>query len=186
MRRLLVAVVLGILVSPAAAESARPEVTVNAGAVLPVFLLYESPGPWVAASVVWAKDEHVQLVANADVGVLAVSGATRIPMSIGAGARVTAHRYVPVWVQLGVGLTVYVERIGVALPERTLRETDRGAALTADLAIGLRVTRRWEVVVGYDHQLVSSELSAIAPRVRQPHETLPFLGTAMISVGRQL
>jgi hypothetical protein len=186
MRHVLVSLVLVVTASPAAAESTRPTVTVNAGAMLPVFLLYESPGPWVGASVVWARDEHVQLVASSDVGLLAVSGSTRIPLSVGCGARFTAHRRVPLWVQLGVGLTGYVERIGVALPERTLRETDRGAALTADLAIGLRITRRWELAVGYDHQLLSSEPSTIAPRVRQPHETLPFLGTATVSVGSRL
>jgi hypothetical protein len=185
-RVLFLIVILMAMPRVAESDAGPPSVTVNAGAVLPMFLLYEKPGPWVGTSLAWSMRDRVELVASADTGVLVAIGATRFLVSLALGARISPSRCVPLWVQLGVGVTGFVERIGVVLPERTLRAIDRGIALTGDLAIGVRVTPRWEIVVAYDQQLVSSEPGGFARPGGSSHETIPFIATATVSIGRQL
>lgn len=157
-----------------------PSITVSAGAVLPLFLPYEFPGPWMEASLAWPLRDRLQLAMNAGTGALVATGSTRILGSLGGGVR-----YSPwwrIWGQLGVGATGYVERIGVVLPERDVRATDHGVALTGDLAIGVRVTPRWEIALRYDHQLLSTGTEMTQPG----NESLPYTGTGMLSIGRKL
>ena len=168
--------------TPTAAHATCPRITVRAGAVLPMFLPYEFPGPLVAVSAAWPLRDHLQVVATVDTGVLAAAGTTRIMTGLGVGVRATAPRPVPLWAQLGVGVTGYVERIGVELPAREVTATDLGAALTLDAAIGIRFPWRWELVIAYDQQLVTSEPGDILPE----RETLTYVGTASVTIGREL
>lgn len=183
-----------MLVSPAAAQPEvdaahvasspdgrrSPSITVGAGAVLTLFLPYEFPGPWLSASVAWPIREHLELVASADTGVIVAAGSTRFLGGLGGGVRVSP--WWRIWGQLGLGMTGYVERIGLVLPDREVRATDVGVALTGDVSIGFRVTRRWEIVVGYDHQLLWTG----PEKMEIGTETLPHIGTGMLSIGRQL
>jgi hypothetical protein len=126
--------------------------------------------------------ERTQVVASADTGMLLASGARRYLGSLGVGVRVSPWRRGPLWVQLGLGTTGYVERIGVVLPERMVSATDVGAVLTGDLAVGVRIVQRWEVAVGYDHIVWPLPYY----KVYAGSESLPFRGAGMVWIGRQL
>lgn len=176
-RAVLVVLLIGGQVAHAQPEA--PAITVRAGSVLPMFILYEYPGAMAAGTFAWRVHERIELVATTDLGVLVTSGATRFLHSLGVGARITQWRC---WAQLGLGVTGYVERIGVVLPARTVRTVDRGAALTADLAIGFRITPKLDFAIEYDHQLAWTGPN----RRRDDHETLPHVGTALATFGWRL
>lgn len=181
MKSLAIALVLsGAHGADANPDLRSPEITVSVGAVLPVFVVYEFPGPWASVSAAWKLHPHAQLVASADLGVMFASGARRYIGSMGAGIRVAPWRNGP-WAQLGLGTMGFVERIGILLPERTVTATDVGVKLTADLALGARVGA-WEFAVGWDHFIV--------PLHYYEHytgdESLPYRGNFMAWFGRQL
>lgn len=167
--------------SRALATLRSADVTVSAGAVLPLLLLFEYPGPAAAVTLAWRLTERTQLVASVDIGGVHADGRRRYLGSLGVGVRASPWQRGPLWAQLGLGTTGFVERIGVVLPDRMVRATDVGAALTTDLALGVRVAR-WEVAIGYDH--------IVWPRhyyqVYGGSAAVPFRGTGMVWVGRQL
>lgn len=183
------ALVLG-LAAPAAADDdegrgplariGSPDVTVQAGAVLPLLLLYEFPGPFAGVSVEWRTRWPAWLVAGADVGVVHADGSRRYLGSLGAGVRLRPRRNGP-WVQLGLGVTGFVERVGLVLPDRVVRATDTGAILTGDVALGVRVMR-WELAVSYDHVLAPKPFY----ETYMGSEALPLVGAAMAWFGREL
>lgn len=159
----------------------RPsQVTVGVGAALPLFQLYEVPGPLLAVTGGWRLGEQLQIVASIDAAMLIADGARRYVGSVGAALRVTPWNG-PVWLQLGAGFTGHVERIGVVLPERMVENTDAGAIVTSDIAIGVRV-RGWELHIAYDRVLVPWTFYEIYNGV----ESLPFDGTGKVWIGRQL
>lgn len=83
--------------------------------------------------------------------------------------------------QLGLGATGYIERIGVTLPMRNVSATDRIGLLTANLGIGVLIAQRWEIALHYEQNL---ELDFY--KVYQGSETLPFRGIGKFSIGRKL
>lgn len=161
---------------------------VQAGTVLSVFLPYEFPGPWGGAAIAWPVSARTRVVASADLGAVFASGSTRVLMSVGLGARVAPSPCVPVWAQLGVGVTGYVERIGVVLPARDVTAVDGGVAATVDLAIGVALTSRWEVAFTYDHRMLSSGPGPtwVAAEALHQRETLSYVGSATLSFGVKL
>ena len=163
----------------ARAALGAPTVTVRAGARVPLVRLYIG-GPAAGVSLDWALTPHTQVVASADAGLFLADGARRYLGVLGAGVRVAPWRRGP-WLQVGLGTTGHIERIGVVLPGKTIRSTDTGVVLTGDLRVGVSA-RRWEIAVGWDHIL---RLTPYYQRY-EGEEELPFWGTAMAWVGRQL
>lgn len=159
-----------------------PAITVSAGAVFPLFLLFEVPGPMVQVSLAWPLRSHLDLVASAETGFVLKSGVIRFPGSIGGGVRATISRRVPVWAQLGLGVTGYVERIGVMLPARDLHAYDTGAMVTSDLAIGVTAAR-WQLAIAYHRNLA---VSGPQDEVYHGEEGQRFDGTMMVTIGRRL
>ncbi|MBX3219048.1 MAG: hypothetical protein KF795_00935 [Labilithrix sp.] len=133
-----------------------PEVTVRAGAVFPMFLIYENPGPLAGVTLGWRLAQRLELVARGEAGALFFDGIQRYQAKLGVGVRLMPWPKWPVspWVQLGVGTTAHAERVGVVLPERTASATDFGAVVTADASLGVRIVQRFEVGLGWDHIVV--------------------------------
>lgn len=163
-------------------EDRAPTITISAGAVYPFFLLFEVPGPLVQGWLAWPVHEHVDLVATVDTGFVIKSGVTRFLGALGGGVRLVASRRVPVWAQVGLGATGYVERIGIMLPARDVRAVDHGAMLTSDFAIGVSVAS-WQFAISYHRNLA---ISGPQDALYHGEEGQRFDGTAMVSIGRQL
>lgn len=161
-----------------------PDITLRTGVVLPVFLIYELPGPLLGLTLEWPTSEHVHVVARAELGATFFDGSQRYLGKLGAGARLTPWpgALVSPWVQLGLGTTGYVERIGVVLPERVASATDVGVLLTADAAIGARFGRRWEIGLSWDHIIWPLPYY----EVYSGAESLPNRGTAVLWLGMAL
>lgn len=174
-----VLLILAGLTSPVAAESGRPTNTVSAGAFFPLFLMYEAPGLQLSLARAWPLGREPSFVASVDTGVVRATGSTRFTGSLNAGIRIAPVR--PFFVQLGGGVTSFVERISIVFPERMVSTTAVGSALTVDLVIGFRI-QRWELALEWDHRVVSTD----PPRVQTGEETLPHLGNFMVWIGRQL
>ncbi|MBX3198948.1 MAG: hypothetical protein KF850_35570 [Labilithrix sp.] len=133
-----------------------PEVTLRAGAVFPMFLIYENPGPLVGVTLGWRLARPLQLVARGEAGALFFDGIQRYQAKLGAGVRLMPWPRAPMspWVQLGLGTTAHAERASVVLPERTASATELGAVITADAAVGVRIAQRIEIGLGWDHIIV--------------------------------
>lgn len=156
-------------------------ITVGLGAALPMFVIYEFPGPLANVTLGWDINAHAQVVASANVGVLHADGSRRYHGKLGAGVRGFPWTRGPLWGQLGLGLNGYVERTGIVLPERMVSATDFGAQLTADAAIGVTM-RGWELAVGFDFILVPTRYYSNYTG----NESLPNRGMAVAWIGRQL
>lgn len=161
----------------------HPEITVRAGAVFPMFLIYEVPGPLAGVDLRWRVVPHLEVVASAEVGAMFADGARRYLASLGAGVRAAPWRQGP-WLQLGLGTAGFVERIGLVLPERMISSTDTGLELTAELGLGARV-RQWELAISYDRILRRSPYYRRYDGVGGD-EAQPFDGIAMVTLGRAL
>lgn len=161
-----------------------PEVTLRAGAVLPMFVIYEFPGPLAGVTVAWPLGRHLQVAARAEVGALFFQGAQRYVGKIGPGLRVSpwATAIVSPWAQIGLGTTAHLERITVVLPQRTASATDVDAVVTADIALGVRVHQRFEFSVGWDHIVLPWSYY----RVYTGTESLPNRGYLTASIGWRL
>ncbi|MBX3159661.1 MAG: hypothetical protein KF773_27070 [Deltaproteobacteria bacterium] len=156
-------------------------ITVGLGAALPMFVIYEFPGPLANVTLGWDIHAHAQVVASAGAGALHLDGSRRYHGKLGAGVRGFPWRRGPLWGQLGFGLNGYVERTGIVLPERRVSATDLGAQLTADAAVGVAVCG-WEVAVGFDFILVPTRYYTSYTG----DESLPNRGMAVAWIGRQL
>lgn len=161
-----------------------PGVTLRLGAVLPVFVIYEFPGPMAGVTLGWRVSERTQVVARGELGALFFQGAQRYLGTLGAGARFSPvpRWVVSPWVQLGLGATGYLERISIELPERAVRSTDLGGLLVANLSIGTRIAQRWEFGVGWDHIVWPLPYY----NVYKGSESLPYRGNIMAWLGVQL
>ncbi len=159
----------------------RPTYAIGVGAQVSLFLVYELPGPWLTAAARWPIARRLELVAGADAGLLYATGSTRFTGSLGGAGRLTPAPRVPIWLQLGLGVSGFTERMSVVFPDRAVRTTDVGAALTGDVAIGVRV-RRWQLALAWKHQLVSTE----PEEAEIGTETLRHRGTLGIAIGRDL
>ncbi|WP_158513106.1 hypothetical protein [Myxococcus hansupus] len=149
-----------------------------------MFLIYEIPGPLVGVTVGWQLGRHFQLVAQGEVGAVFFDGAQRYLTKVGGGIRASPWPNSPVspWLQLGGGATGHVERVSLVLPQRTVSATDFGAELTADIAIGVRISHRLDVGVGWDHIV----LPASFYKVYTGSESLPNRGYATAWLGVKL
>jgi hypothetical protein len=171
---------------PGPSESGKdaPEVTLRAGVVFPMFLIYEIPGPLAGVTVGWRPGRHLQLVARGEAGALFFDGAQRYLAKVGAGVRASPWPNAPVspWLQLGLGATGHVEHVSMVLPERKVSTTDFGVEVTADVAIGVRILRRFEFGVGWDHILLPTSYY----QVYTGSESVPNRGYASAWLGVKL
>jgi len=176
---LFVIAALGVRSPLASAESEAPHpdgrvaVAAQVGVLAPIFFLYERPGAVAAATVAWQVRPWLAPLVSVDVGYLSWGGARRTTGSLGAGVRLWPSVGARPWIQLGLGVTGYREHIGVDLPQRRIRAVDLGGALTADVAVGLRLTRRWELTASYDHNLIAGR-------------GMDFAGSLVVAAGRWL
>jgi hypothetical protein len=161
-----------------------PEVTVRVGALFPMFLIYEIPGPMVGLTLGWPMNEHLQVIGRVEAGAVFFEGAQRYMGTLGAGFRATPWPRWPVspWLQVGLGTTGYVERIGIVLPERVATAVDVGGLLTADVALGARIAERWELGVGWDHIVWPLPYYEVYTGT----ESQPYRGNAMAWIGVHL
>jgi hypothetical protein len=157
-------------------EALRPaNVTLTAGSLFPVFLIYEYPAPWAGVEVGWRTSTHAHVVANAGTSVIWVNGSQRSFFPLGVSLRVFPWKRGP-WAQLGLGTTPYVEHTGVMLPERSVSAIDAGAMLTTKVGAGVRI-RGWDIGLGLDSNLGSFYEHYTGP------ETRPWDYTVVVWVG---
>lgn len=159
--------------------------TVSVGTIFPLVLPYETGalgpfGPCVGASLGWRVNGHAKVVTSANAGMLFADGLRRYTGSLDVGLRVAPWRR-GLWLGFGLGVTAFVEKIGVALPDRMASATDPGFMVTGDLRIGVDVGK-WELALGYDHVLRTSPYY----KLYDGDEELPFWGTFMVWTGRRL
>jgi len=161
-----------------------PHATLRVGVLLPMFLIYELPGPLAGVALEWPISERLGVVARGELGALFFDGSQRYVGKLGVGIRVAPWPRSPVapWALLGLGAAGYAERISVVLPERVASATDLGGSLTADLAVGVHFLQRWELGVGWDHIIWPLPYY----ETYQGTESLPNRGTALVWLGVQL
>lgn len=79
-------------------------VSIIAGALFPMFLIYETPGPLIGVEVGWDLSTRTTLLANVGLGVVWETGTECYLIPIGLSLRVLPWEVGP-WLQFGVGAT---------------------------------------------------------------------------------
>jgi hypothetical protein len=158
-------------------------VTVVAGSLFPLFLIYEYPAPWAGVEVGWRTGSHAHVIASAGTSVIWIAGSQRYFLPLGVGLRIFPWERGP-WVQLGLGMMPYVEHTGLAFPTRSISATDVGARTAAKLGIGARI-RGWDIGMGIDFNLGSSFENYMGVETRPWQYTLSMWIGAPVWIRRQ-
>jgi hypothetical protein len=158
--------------TPALGGTSPPtEVALQAGAYVPIFFVYETPGFAMSADLARRLTSELSVDLTSTVGLLAAPGLRRGSGAITAGLRY--HLLPRLWLRMGVGAAGYREHIAVASPERSLGAVDHGGALVLDTSLGIHLGQRWRLNARFETNLVASR-------------GMDFIGTATVLFGSVL